>query len=259
MDKKQLLDTDYKIAYDFATKAYQQFREVIKSIALFGSVSKDIPKKGSDIDVIVIVDDCTVLWDEELIAWYREELAKLITKQNYKKNLHINTVTLSTFWNQVKEGDPVAINVLRYGQPLIDYGGFFNPLKVLLRRGKIRPTPEAIYVALQRAPMHLTRSKYAILGAVEGLYWAMVDSAHAALMMAGHTPPSPEHIYDMLNKVFSKKINRRLIEDFKEMYTLVHNITHGNIKTIEGKKIDEMQKKAENFVNEMKLLVKKLE
>lgn len=257
MDKT--LDTDYKIAYDFATKAYQQFKEVIKSIALFGSVAKTTPKKKSDIDIIIIVDDCTVLWDEELIAWYREELAKLITKQNYKKNLHINTVTLSTFWKQVKEGDPIAINVLRYGEPLIDYGGFFNPLKVLLRRGKIRPTPEAIYVTLQRAPMHLTRSKYAMLGAVEGLYWAMVDAAHAAIMTAGHTPPSPEHVYDMLQKVFPKKINKKLVQDFKDMYTLVHNITHGNIKAIQGKEIDELQKKAENFVKEMKILVKKLE
>src|SRR3989344_1725751 len=258
MDKKQLLDTDYKIAYDFATKAYQQFREVIKSIALFGSVSKDIPKKGSDIDVIVIVDDCTVLWDEELIAWYREELAKLITKQNYKKNLHINTVTLSTFWNQVKEGDPVAINVLRYGQPLIDYGGFFNPLKVLLRRGKIRPTPEAIYISLNRAPMHLSRSKYALLSAVEGLYWAMVDSAHAALMIAGHIPPSPEHIYDMMKKTLPK-INRKCVEDFKEMYVIAHQINHGNIKSISGKQLDDLRKKAENFVNEMKKEIKRIE
>jgi len=258
MVKKELLDTDYKIAYDFATKAYQQFREVIKSIALFGSVSKGIPKTKSDIDIIIVVDDCTILWDEELIAWYREELAKLVTKQNYKKHLHINTVTLSTFWKQIKEGDPVAINVLRYGEPLIDYGGFFNPLKVLLRRGKIRPTPESVYIALNRAPQHLTRSKYAILGAVEGLYWAMVDSAHAALMIAGHTPPSPEHVYDMLKKVFPK-INKKLPEDFKEMYSLVHNITHGNIKTIKGRQIDELQDKAVNFVKEMTLLVKKIE
>ena len=43
------------------------------------------------------------------------------------------------------------------------------------------------------------------------------------------------------------------------MYTLVHNITHGNIKAIQGKEIDELQKKAENFVKEMRILVKKLE
>jgi len=257
--RKKILETDYDIAYDFAIKAYEKFKDVVKSIALFGSVAKQQPYKKSDIDLIVIIDDCTILWDEELIAWYREELARLIAKQNYKKELHINTVTLSTFWKEIKEGDPIAINVLRYGTPLIDFGGFFTPLKVLLRRGKIRPTQEAIYIAMQRAPMHLSRSRYAILGAVEGLYWAMVDASHAALMAAGHIPPSPEHIYDMLKKVFGKKISSKHREYFKEIYLIAHNITHGNIKALEGKQLDTLREKAEKYVSEMKKIVKSLE
>ncbi len=256
-DKEKIIETDHDIAYDFAVKAYNKFQDVIKSIALFGSVAKKTPYKKSDIDIIIIVDDCTVLWDEELIAWYREGLSLLLAKQNYKKELHINTVTLSAFWKELKEGDPVAINVLRYGIPLVDHGGFFSPLKILLRRGKIRPTAEAIYIAMQRAPMHLSRSRYAILGAVEGLYWAMVDAAHAALMAAGHTPPSPEHVYDMLLKVFDKKLNKKYSEYFKEMYTVAHNITHGNIKALHGKQIDELREKAENFVEEMRKIVRK--
>ena len=258
-DQKRILETDYDIAYDFSIKAYRKFREIIKSIALFGSVAKNVPYKKSDIDIVIVIDDCTVLWDEELIAWYREELARLIATQNYRKELHINTVTLTAFWKEIKEGDPVAINVLRYGTPLVDYGGFFNPLKVLLRRGKMRPTPEAVYISLQRAPMHLARSKYAILGAIEGLYWAMVDGAHAALMQAGHTPPSPEHVYDMLKKVFGRSLNVKYREWFKELYVIAHNITHGNVKVVEGKEIDTLRKKAEGFVNEMKKLVKKYE
>jgi predicted nucleotidyltransferase/uncharacterized protein (UPF0332 family) len=256
--RKKTLESDQEIAYDFAVKAYKKFQDVVKSIALFGSTAKHTATSKSDIDIIIIVDDCTVLWDEELIAWYREELAKLISGEKYKKDLHINTVTLSTFWKEIKEGDPVAINVLRYGQPLVDHGGLFSPLKVLLRRGKIRPTPEAIYISLQRAPMHLSRSKYAILGAVEGLYWAMVDAAHAALMASGHSPPSPEHVYDMLKKVLPK-LPAKYTAYFKEVYQIAHNITHGNVKTIHGKHIDDLRTKAESFVNEMKKQVKRFE
>ena len=255
--RKKILEEDYDIAYDFAIKAYSKFQEVIKSIALFGSVAKRSPYRKSDIDIIIIVDDCTVLWDEELIAWYRENLALLLAKQKYKKEIHINTVTLSAFWKELKEGDPVVINILRYGTPLVDHGGFFSPLKILLRRGKIRPTAEAIYIAMQRAPMHLSRSRYAILGAVEGLYWGMVDAAHAALMSAGHTPPSPEHVYDMLKKVFGKTLHRNYAENFKEMYTVAHNITHGNLKNVSGKTIDSLKEKAENFVEEMRKIVRK--
>jgi predicted nucleotidyltransferase/uncharacterized protein (UPF0332 family) len=256
--RKKTLETDYDIAYDFSVKAYKKFQTVIKSIALFGSVAKKTPYKKSDIDIIIIVDDCTVLWDEELIAWYREGLAILVAKQKYKKELHINTVTLTAFWKELKEGDPVAINVLRYGQPLIDYGGFFSPLKILLRRGKINATPESIFISMQRAPMHLARSNYSILSAVEGLYWAMVDAAHAALMSADHTPPSPEHIYDMLLKVFGKRLSRKYPNHFKEMYSVAHNITHGNIKVVKGKDIDSLREKAEDFVKEMRKFVKRL-
>ena len=92
------LSEDYKIAYDFSTKCYKKFRDVIKAIALFGSVPKKENTPKSDIDLIIIIDDCTVSWDDELISWYREELSKLLESQNYKKQIHINTITLTTFF-----------------------------------------------------------------------------------------------------------------------------------------------------------------
>ena len=193
---------------------------------------------------------------EKIDVRFSKEISKL--REKYKRELHINTVTLTAFWKELREGDPVIINILRSGQPLIDHGGFFSPLKILLRRGKIKPTPEAIFIAMQRAPMHLNRSRFAVLGAVEGLYWAMVDSAHAALMAAGHTPPSPEHVYDMLEKVFGKNMNRKFRDYFKEMYSLAHGITHGNVKLIHGKQVDELRNKTEDFVEEMRRHVKKL-
>ena len=67
------------------------------------------------------------------MAWYREELGKIITGNPYRKSLHVNTVKLSTWWDDMMKGDPVVINVLRYGDALIDFGGFFNPLKILLK------------------------------------------------------------------------------------------------------------------------------
>src|SRR3989344_1447536 len=85
---EQIQDQNFKTAYDFAAKAYKQFNEVIKTIVLFGSVAKEKTKPSSDIDLIIIVDDCTIQWDQELIAWYREELTRLTAKQLYAKKLH---------------------------------------------------------------------------------------------------------------------------------------------------------------------------
>src|SRR3989344_2690788 len=182
LDRKLISEKD--IAMDFAINVQRKFSSMIKSIVLFGSQAKDTATSSSDIDIIIIIDDASIRWDAELVAWYREELSKMISSQNYSSELHINTVRLTTWWQDLLYGDPVVINILRYGEVMLDSGGFFQPLKVLLLDGKIKSTPEAVHVALQRAPTHLLRSRLSEMNAIEGVYWAMVDSAQAALMTA---------------------------------------------------------------------------
>ena len=244
---------DYDIAYDFATSAYKQFKEVIKTIVLFGSVVKQVQKKDSDIDVIIIVDDCTIDWDDELISWYREELGKLTAKQQYGKRLHVNTVTLSTFWDQVRTGDPVIINVLRYGEALIDFGGFFEPLKVLLAKGKIKATPESVYTVLRIAPDHIARAKFSLLSGMEAIYWSMVDAAHAALMAFGEIPPSPEHIPELLtaNFVKTRNLDKKYVDWYHEMYDLAREVTHGSRTSIDPNEYVKQEKRAEEFLKVM--------
>ena len=259
--KKEQVYRDYDIAYDYSTKVYQKFREVVKSVVLFGSTAKETQKEKSDIDIIVIVDDVLIKWVQELIAWYREELGKLTASLKYPKKLHVNTVTLSTFWNELLVGEPVVINVIRYGIPLIDFGGFFEPLKVLLARGRIKPSPEAIYNALRRAPFHMSRSKMHLVGALDAIYWAMVDSAHAALMAAKQVPPSPEHIPEMLNEVFVKKrvLSDKFVDWYREIYAIAHHLSHGETSKVSGKFIEMYLERADKFIGEMANIVKKLQ
>jgi uncharacterized protein (UPF0332 family)/predicted nucleotidyltransferase len=245
------------IAFDFGTKVYRKFDKLIKSVVLFGSTAKNNRTLGSDIDIIILVDDATIKFDSEMIAWYREELRKLVESNPYKSELHINTVKLTTWWNDLLHGDPVVINIIRYGEPMLDFGGFFNPLKILLEQGKIKPTPEAIYNCLQRAPQHLARSKQAELSSVEGVYWAMVDSAHALLIAAGLMPPSPEHIPIMLKENF---VDKRILESeyiswFREAYILHKEILHGQIKDIKGQNLDQLQERADKFLRRMAELI----
>lgn len=254
--KKLLSDKD--IAMDFAGKAYQKFRDVIKAIAMFGSVPKQEATPKSDIDIVIIIDDCTVNWDEELIAWYREELAKLMSTQNYKKELHVNTVTLTAFWEEVRAGEPLVINVLRYGEPLVDLGGFFDPLKVLLAKGKIKPTPEAIFTTMQRSGQHLGRANVNILNSVEGFYWAMVDASHAALMAMNVIPPSPEHIAELLKEHLVNKdfIKKEYVDWYEDVRKKAKAIIHGEQNKINGKEIEELQRKAEDFVYKLNEITK---
>jgi len=258
--KVSSLDSDRDIALDFAAKAYQKFRDVIKAIAMFGSSIKQKTTSKSDIDLVIIIDDCTVNWDDELIAWYREELAKLMAAQNYKKELHINTVTLTAFWEEVRAGEPLVINVLRYGEPLIDLGGFFDPLKVLLAKGKIRPSPEAIFTTMQRSGQHLIRANSNILNSIEGFYWAMVDASHAALMARKVVPPSPEHLQELLTEVFVKRglLKDKYVSWYEETRKLAKEIAYGNINKVSGNKLEELEERTNQFVSALHELTKAL-
>jgi predicted nucleotidyltransferase len=254
------LKLESEIAMDFATKAYERFNKTIKSIVLFGSSVKQSAVAGSDIDIIIIIDDVAIIWDQELIAWYREELGKLMGQNPYEKSLHINTIKLSTWWEDLMRGDPVILNILRYGEAMIDFAGFFEPLKYLLLNGKIKSTPEAIYNCLERAPAHFLRSKAAELNCIEGLYWAMVDSSHAALIAAGIPPASPEHVPGDLKDIF---VNKRMLKMkyviwYRDLLMLHKKIVHGETTDLKGIEIDAWQQRTQEFMSVMADLVNRL-
>ena len=254
------LRTESEIAMDFATKLYKRFNKMIKSVVLFGSSVKQTSTAGSDIDIIAILDDVSIKWDQELIAWYRTELDKILRRNPYAKNLHINTIKLSTWWEDLMKGDPVIINVLRHGEAMIDLAGFFEPLKYLLITGKIKSTPESIYNCLQRAPQHLLRSRAAELNSIEGLYWAMVDSAHAALISANVPPASPEHVSVDLRETFvsKSKLNMKYVLWYRDLLILHKKITHGEVNDLKGVEIDQWQERTEEFMRVMAKLVNEM-
>jgi predicted nucleotidyltransferase/uncharacterized protein (UPF0332 family) len=258
--RKFSLNKEKEVAMDLASKVHRKFSNMIKASILFGSQAKNSAVSGSDIDIIFIIDDASINWDLELISWYREELGKIISKEEYAQQFHINTIKLTTWWHDLLHGDPVVINILRYGEALIDIGGFFNPLKALLIQGKIRSTPEAVYAALQRAPQHIARSKMAELNAIEGAYWAMIDSAQAALITAGRIPPSPEHIPGMLKETFvdTKMLKMDAVTAIKDLYRLHKTIAHREVSDIKGVEIDKWQETAEQFLSDMVRIIDSL-
>ena len=255
--KTMSLVLERDIAMDFASKVYKEFDTLVKSVILFGSSAKQEATTRSDIDIIIIIDDVSVRFDDELIAWYRKNLGRVVAKNRYIKPLHINTVKLSTWWQDLLRGDPIVVNVLRYGDTLIDFGGFFQPLKLLLKEGKIKSTPEAIYTLLERAPTHLARARGATLAAIDGMYWCMVDASHAALISADIMPPSPEKIPDFLTEYFvkNKLLNKKYVGYYQEIHSIAKEIVHGKRVEVSGRYIDEWFVKADEFLREMAKLI----
>ena len=257
---KLILKSERDIAMDFAQKVYTKFDKMIKAIVLFGSSVKHTNVVGSDIDIIIIIDNASIKFDDQLIVWYRTELGKIVQESQYKKDLHINTVTLTTWWNDLTRGDPTIVNMIRYGDVLIDFGGFFGPLKALLEQGKIKPTPEAIYTSLNRVPVHIRLSKQAEISAIEGSYWAMVDTAQSLLMAIKTLPPSTEHIAILLKEHFVDKnlLKIKYVTDFRDLHDLHRKVMHGEIKDIGGDVIDHWQDRAEDFFNKALKIIEEI-
>ena len=105
--------------------------------------------------------------------------------------------------------------------------------------------------------MHLARSKATGLNAIEGLYWAMVDCSHAALIAINVLPPSPEHLAVDLKEHFVAKGNLKMkyVQWYRDLLMLHKKISHGQIKDLKGVEIDEWQEKTHEFIEVMAKLV----
>lgn len=245
---------DVKVAQQFAQRLKSELGDFLVAVILFGSSARMTAKEGSDIDVLVIGDDITFQLTSPLIESYRIIVENIVASTS--RRLHVTSMTFTSFWEYVKGGDPVAINMLRDGIALIDTG-FFNPLQVLLKQGRIRPTEESIWRYFGRAPRTLINSRWHLLQATLDLYWAVMDAAHAALMKQGQIPPSPEQAADMLYDKLTKKklLEREYAETMRKFYNLSKMITHREIKEIKGKDYDGYLQEATRFVERMRRMI----
>lgn len=252
---KRYNKNDVGIAYKFASSVYKEVGSYLRAIVLFGSTARKKEAAG-DIDILLVLDDVTIELSPEFVQTYRIIVEKLVAKTS--KKLHITTLKFTTFWDYLRNGDPVAINILRDGYPLIDTG-FFEPMQALLYQGRIRPSAESIWTYYSRAPQTLQNSRWHLLQGTLDLYWAVIDASHAALMSIGEIPPTPAHVSDMIR---DKLVKPRLLEAkyaaiVARFYDLSRMIMHRDIKNISGEEFEQYFKDAEDYVNRMKKFVEK--
>ncbi|MBS1266934.1 MAG: hypothetical protein MAG795_00903 [Candidatus Woesearchaeota archaeon] len=247
---------DMDLAYKFTNKIYKEFGDFLKAVVLFGSTARrdKEPNSKGDIDILLLVDDVSIVLSAEVAETYRVILEKVVAGLSPK--LHITSLKLSTFWEYVRVGDPVGVNILREGVPLLDTG-LFRPLQLLLKQGRIRPSPESIWTYFTRAPKTLNNSKWHLNQATLDLYWAVIDSAHAALMKLDEIPPSPEHVADMLQKklVDEKMLDKKYVKTMRKFYKISKKIMHRELKQIGGSQYDKYYKEAYEFVEVMKKFI----
>mgnify|MGYP001566689825 FL=1 len=245
---------DVETSYRFANEVYKELGGFIRAIVIFGSTARKTKGLRGDIDILIVIDDLMMSLSPEVIEAYRLIVQKSIVRVSTK--LHVTTMRFTSFWEYIRNGDPIAINLLRDGVALID-SGFFDPMQALLKRGRIRPTQESIWTYYARAPNTLHNSKWHLLQGVIDLYWAVIDAAHAALMKIGEIPPTPEHVADLMEQklVKRKMLEHKYVTIMRDFYRLMKMVTHREIVEIKGEEFDRHYKIAEDFVHRMRKLI----
>jgi len=247
---------DLALAKKFADKLQKELQDFLMGVIVFGSTVRRETTDKSDIDILVITNDTRFVITEALIETYRIIVEKVMTETSDK--LHINSMTFTAFWGYANVADPVVVNILRDGIAIID-SGFFDPLQRLLKAGKMRPSEESIWSYFGRAPKTLVNSRWHLLQATLDLYWAVIDSAHAALMRKNEVPPTPEHVADMLERVYARHrlLESKYVDTMRKFYKLNKMITHREIQQVSGPEYEKFYHEADEFVRKMKQLVEK--
>ena len=255
-----------KIAEVHKTMTIKKFEKYIISYVAAGSLFRG--EKSNDIDVYVIVDDTDV--KKMTRGELKEKLTSIIHTMAFeasaltgvKKQFHVQTYILTDFWESIKDAHPVIFTLLRDGVPLYDRGTF-APWRLLLKMGRIRPSPEAIDMHMGVGQNLLDRAKKKLLMiAGEDLYYAALNPSQAALMLYGISPPTPKETVKLLEEVLVKKekiLEQRYVNILENLRQFYKGMEHGKIKEITGTEVDKIIKDTEEYLKRIKKLFKQIE
>ena len=243
-----------KLAEEFSAKLQQELGDLLKGVILFGSAVRGDNQAESDIDVLLLLNNLDIVFSDEVISGLRVIIENAASSVSEK--FHITNMHLSEFWDYVKQGDPIIVNMLREGKPIYD-AGFFRPVQTLLDEGKLRPSKEAVWVYYLRAPNTIRRAKERMLGSIVDLYWAVIDAAHAALMYVDVIPGAPHQVADLFAKHFVEKnlIDKKYERIIRQFYTLAKDVDHKNVRSVSGSEVDAYVTQADDFVKRVRLLL----
>ena len=233
----------------------KKFDKYIVSYVCVGSLFRG-DATSHDIDVAIVIDDTDVKkmtrteLKDKLGAIIRGFGFEASQRTDVKKEFHIQTYILTDFWDYIKDASPVIYTFLRDGVPIYDRG-VFMPWKLLLRMGRIRPSPEAIDLQMDTGERLLKRTKEKMLLLVgEDLHYAILNPAQAALMLYGVAPPTPKETVQLMDEIFVKReklLEPKYVTILENIRKYYKDIEHRTITEITGKELDKLLKDAEDY------------
>ncbi|MFH1358562.1 MAG: nucleotidyltransferase domain-containing protein [archaeon] len=258
-----------RVAQIHKSLVLKKFEKYVYSYVIWGSLPRGEVQKTSDVDVAVIIDDTDVKRMPRLEL--KEKLRNIIHSYvmqagelaGVKNKLSPNIYLLTEFWESVKDANPIFYTLLRDGVALYDRGGFL-PWKLLLRMGKIKPSPEAIDMFMSAGDKTQDIVKRRLLDIVIGdIYWGIITPTQAMLMLYGLPPINVYETSKELRRVFVEKekiLEKKYADIFDEIVIKYYKgYEHGKIKEVSGKEVDKLLKDSEDFLKRLKELREDLE
>lgn len=259
-----------RIAQIHKSLVLRKFEKYVYSYVVGGSfIYKGNASKTCEVDTTVIIDDTDVKRMPRLEL--KEKLRNIIYSyvmqakelSGVQNELHVQVWLLTEFWEGVKDANPVFYTFLRDGFPLYDRGGFL-PWKLLLKMGKIKPSPEAIDGFMSVGDKTNDIVKRRLLDIVMGdIYWGISMPTQGLLMLYGLPPTNTYETVKEFKRIFVDK--EKLVE--KKYFDILEEIMikyykayeHEEIKEVSGKEVDKLLKNSEDFLKKLKELRTEIE
>jgi len=247
----------------------RKFEKYVASYVIAGSLVRGTATKTSDVDVYVVIDDTDVKRMPRLEL--KEKLRGIIYSYimeaeelaGVKNKLNVQVYILTDFWESVKDAHPVIFTFIRDGIPLYDRGTFL-PWKLLLKMGRIKPSPEAIDMFMSMGDKVKETVNRRLLDIVVGdIYWGAITPSQALLMLYGIAPPTPQETVEQMKKIFLEK--EKILE--KKYIDILENIVvkyykgyeHQKIKEVSGAEVDKLLKDFEDYMKRLQELREEIE
>ncbi len=245
----------------------RKFEKYVASYVIGGSLVRGVAGKDSDVDTFVIIDDTDVKrmprleLKEKLRGMIYDYIREANALAGVNNILNVQVYLLTEFWESVKDAQPIMFTFIRDGIPFYDRGTFI-PWKLLLKMGKIKPSPEAIDMFMKSGEQTAELLKRRLIDAMIDIYFGIVTPTQALMMLAGHAPPEPKAIVSEVKKTLVDKEKLMTLKDLKTLekaVKLYKDYEHGKLNQISGREIDELKKESDEYVKNMKSLREKLE
>jgi len=258
-----------RVAQIHKSLVLKKFEKYVYSYVIGGSLVRGEVVKTSDVDIYIIIDDTDVKRMPRLEL--KEKLRNIIYSYvmqagelaGVKNKLSPQVYLLTEFWEGVKDANPIFYTFLRDGVPIYDRGGFL-PWKLLLKMGKIKPSPESIDMFMSMGDKTQEIAKRRLIDIVVGdIYWGVITPSQALLMLYGLPPTNVYETVNEVKRIFVEKeklLEKRYADILEEIAIKYYKgYEHGKIKEVTGKEIDKLLKDSEDYLKRLKELREALE